>query len=740
MKIKSLLMISGLMIPMTAAAQDQGSAATEVSAIQDSGDIIVTAQRRSERLRDVPMTITALDSGTLSKSGVSGILDIQRVTPGLQLPLYGGFLQPSIRGISSAGAGLGDQSNVAVYVDGVYQPSMSGQLIDLPDVEQVQVLKGPQGTLYGQNAAGGAIIVTSITPRFDFGGRASFSYGNYDDKAVRGYVTGPLVDDVAALAVAASYQKRDGFRRDVVRGGRDGGLESAMLRGRLLVQLTDDFSATVAGYYSQRTDYGIYAGQPVGPGTPLGYALAGLEALTVPKASNPREFALSIAPQVDIRTYGGNVRLNWDLGAGTLSSTSALGKVKVNNSADADYTAVNLGAVSQLRILNDHFIQELNFVSNKWGRVTLSAGGFFMALKERYAPNRYDGNFTGVGDPITIGEPLPTPLFSTIQYATNQKRSYAAYAELGFDVTEALNLSLGGRYAYETQQTSDNYGSGSLIEIADPRGKVKFKRFTPRATLRYALDQRNNVYASYSQGFKSGYVNSGDPANTPTPDPVRPEKVFAYELGYKGRPLDGVSFNTSIFHYDYKDIQVYTYSPPSEFYQNAAAARIRGIEADISFDLAAGFSLAAAGTYLDAKYKRFPAARVFVPNSLGFGYDQQTLDASGMRMPRAPKFTGNISLNYESDLDAGALGGFVSLAYNSGMQYDVNDLVRQSKYATINAELSFAPKGLDGVRFVLWGKNLTDKDYLNSVLESQFVLGGSYADPRTYGGRVEFAF
>ncbi|MCW1429655.1 TonB-dependent receptor [Novosphingobium sp. JCM 18896] len=724
--------------------QDRVPAVHEDPASADASEIIVTAQRRSERLRDVPISITALTADTLVQSGINNTLDIARVTPGVQLPLYGGFLQPSIRGISSASAGLGDSSNVAIYVDGVYQPSQSGQLVDLPDIQQVEVLKGPQGTLYGQNAAGGAIILTSVAPSFDLTGRFSASYGNYDHWQVRGYISGPLVEDRIAISVAGSFEDRNGFRRNVATGGRDSGLQSELIRARLLFQASDRVSFTLGGYYSRRSDGGQYAGQPVGPGTPLGYALAGLVGLNVPRANDPQSYALNVDPLTLIRSYGFNLLGKFDTDFGTFNTVTAYGNVKVRDVADADYTAVNLGDVD-LNIFNDHFIQELNFTSAKWGRATLSAGLFYMALKESYAPNTFNGYFTGLTDPVTAFPTTPSPLFRINQYAYNRKRSYAAYAELGYELTDRLNVSIAGRYSYETQQTADNYsqltGAQGPTLTADPRGKISFERFTPRATIRYAIDDSSNVYATYSQGFKSGYVNSGDnPAANPPLEPVQPEKVFAYEVGYKGRLAPGISLNLSAFWYDYKDLQVYVYSPPNQFYRNAAAARIKGIDGDITIQAAPGLTLTAGASYVDGKYRSFPDAVVYRPNAFGFGYDTVGLDASGRRMQRAPKFTANAAISYETTWQAGTFGLYLAGNYNSGLNYDVAANVRQSAYALLDGQLSFSPAGIEGLRLVVWGKNLTNKDYLASFLGSQFVLGGSYAEPRTYGVRAEFKF
>jgi iron complex outermembrane recepter protein len=744
----AVVLAGGVALPTAAFAQtavNDSANRGATPAAAGPGEIVVTAQRRSERLRDVPISITALDQAKLVQSGVNNLVDLQRVTPGVQLPFYGSFLQPAIRGISSAGAGLGDSSNVAVYIDGIYQPSESGQLLDLPDVEEVEVLKGPQGTLYGQNAAGGAIIVNTISPSFDLKGRLSASYGNYDDKSFRGYVTGPIAGDKLAASIAASYEDRDGFFHDILRGGSDPGLRSVVVRGKLLFKPTDRLSFTLGSYYTRRSDSGVVAGQPIGPGTPLGYALAAAYGLTVPKPTDPREFAQNIVPLSRSITYGFNFHADWETDLGTLSSVTAYGNVKIRNHSDVDFTAVNLGISGPLYINNHNLIEELNFTSRKIGRATFSAGLFFMDLKESYAPNDYLGYFNAFGDPLNIYPSVGTPTLTIDQYAYNHKLSYAGYLEAGYDLTDQLNLTVGGRYSYETQQTADNHsvllGAAAGPLIPDPRGKVPFKRFTPRAVLRYALNSTSNVYASYSQGFKSGYVNSGDnPFVTPYVKPVQPEKVYAYEIGYKGRLARGVSLNLAAFYYDYKDLQVYVYSPPVEYYQNAASARIKGLDGDVTINLGRGLTFSAGGAYLDAKYRKFPNAEAYVPDAAGFGYDVISINASGNRLPRAPKFSGNATLDYRVDTSAGRFGANVSGTYNSGITYDAANEVWQKHYATLGANISFEPAAIKGLRLVLWGKNLTNKTYLSSELESQFVIGGTYAEPRTYGVRAEFVF
>jgi iron complex outermembrane receptor protein len=279
-------------------------------------------------------------------------------------------------------------------------------------------------------------------------------------------------------------------------------------------------------------------------------------------------------------------------------------------------------------------------------------------------------------------------------------------------------------------------GSVTGVFTPDPRNPIVFQKFTPRATLRYALGARSNIYASFSQGSKSGIVNYSDLSQPP----VKQESVTAYEVGYKGVVGPGINLSLAAFHYIEKNLQVFAYQPPVYVYQNAASARINGVEAATSFNLPHGFSVDIGASYLDGKYTRFPAAAVFAPNAMGLGNDQITFDASGKRILRAPKFTGTMSLNYSTELESGKINAFASLYYNSGYYFDANNRIKQPRYTTLNAELSYEPKFLPGARLALYGSNLTNKTYYASILESQLGDNVYYADPRTWGVRVEFKF
>ena len=699
------------------------------------GEIVVTAQRRSENLKDVPMSVTALSADTLTAAGVTSTTDIAKVAPGVTMTFFGAFLQPSVRGITSTGANLGENSNVALYIDGVYQPQQIATLIDLPDVEQIEILKGPQGALYGQNATGGAILVNSMAPSFKFKGKLSASYGNYNDVQLRGYVSGPLSDTVAA-SLSASYQNRDGFRRQVVTGERDKGLDAKVVRGKVLFEPTDAVKITASAYYSKRLDSAMYAGFALANNS-IGYA-PDLSAFGIPvpvpvspKPTGPKQFAASPDVFTKIRSAGANLRAEFDVGSGTITSTSGYFDNRISYLADVDGTSVNIGESRASPLTGKFFVNDTSFASREFGAVQFLAGVFYLGGNETFGENIFDLQFPNL-------PPAPKILlFGTNQYARVEKRIIAGYAEVTVKPTDRLTLTAGGRYTSERQRTFSDLLSGvpQATVVEYPGDPVTFKKFTPRVTARYAITPETNVYASWGRGFKSGVVNTTDF----TLDPIKPEVIDAYEVGAKGRIADALRFNFAAFYYDYTNLQAVVFVPGKAYItQNAASARVKGIDFDLSWPVTTEFTLSAGGTFLDAKYRNFANAAAFLPT--GTGNLQITTDLSGERLLRAPKFSGNIAASYARETDAGRFGAYALVYHTSAYGMEPTNRLRQKAYTTFDGELSFAPAGIEGLRLIVWGKNLSDKAYLASTLSSTLADVASYAPPRTFGVRAEFAF
>ena len=317
-------------------------------------------------------------------------------------------------------------------------------------------------------------------------------------------------------------------------------------------------------------------------------------------------------------------------------------------------------------------------------------------------------------------------------YGRVDRQIVAFYADLTLTPAEQLTFTAGGRYTSDRQRAFSGPVGGSIVEY--PGGAVTFNKFTPRVTARYAITPDANIYASWGKGFKSGVINTSNFAQKP----VNPENITSYEVGFKGRFFDALSFDLSAFHYDYADLQIVAYAPPVYINQNAASARINGVEANAKFNVTSNFSLSASMSYVDAKFTSFPAAAVFVAN--GFGNSQATKNLGGTRMPRAPKFTGNIAVDYKADTEMGGIGLHAGVYHNSGSKFDVTGLLGQDNYTTADAEVSFEPKGVAGLRLVVWGKNIANETYLASFLDSQLADGVTFAPPRTFGFRAEYQF
>lgn len=702
----------------------------------DNSEIIVTAQRRSENLKDVPMAIAALSSEQLAKAGISSTGDLAKATPAVVIASYGAFMQPSIRGISSAGANIGDNSNVALYIDGVYQPQQIATLISLPDVQQLEILKGPQGALYGQNATGGAILVTSLSPSSTLAGKFSASYGNFNDVDIKGYISSPLTDTLSA-SVSGGYQKRDGFRKHVITGQRDLGLDSKVLRAKLKFQPSADASLTLTGFISDYRDSAAYSGFAFNNNTAGKAILRTLTpaqnpggVTTLPVATNGTQFSTDPGVYSQTKSKGVSLAGVFDVGAGTVNTLTSYSKNETFYVADVDWSPVSYAQASLvpgLPLFGSFFTQDVSFASNNIGPVSFVVGGFFLTGNEEFKSNTFQ--FANVPSIAPAAQSAFTPALN--RYGRVEKQIFAVYADFTLAATEQLTFTAGGRYTTERQRAFAGVPGGTISEY--PGGAITFNKFTPRVTARYAITPDVNVYASWGKGFKSGVINTSNFAQKP----VNPENITSYEAGLKGR-VDAFSFDLSGYHYDYKDLQIVAYAPPVYINQNAASARINGLEASARFDVTSGLSLSASMGYVDAKFTSFPAAAVFVAN--GFGNGQATKDLGGTRMPRAPKFTGNVAVDYKADTSAGIFGMHAGVYHNSGSKFDVTGLLGQEKYTTVDAELSFEPEALNGLRLVVWGRNIGNETYLASFLNSQLADGVTFAPPRTFGFRAEYSF
>jgi iron complex outermembrane recepter protein len=707
------------------AAQDNDS--TKAAGLEE---IVVTAERRSERLEDVPMAITALSSEDLIKAGVVNIMDLGQVVPGLLMSANGINVQPAIRGVTSNGGGVGDNPAVAVYLDGIYEPNQLTLRFDLPDVEQVEVLKGPQGTLWGQDATGGAILVTTKSPSFTPTGNFSVSYGNFDDVQLRGFATGPITDSVAA-SFSVAYQHREGFRQEVLTGQRDISLDSQVYRAKVLFQLSDSSKITLTASYADRKDGDAMAGDALNNNS-VAYSFLP----DAPKVTNPiTQYGTNSDAYIENKIAGFSAKGEFGTAAGTLTVSSSFQSSTTSYVFDLDGTPVYYFD-SAIRDWNTQdFQNQFDFNSRKFGRFSFLLGGMYLYERD---------NVTGdqVLFYVPALPPAPQVVALDLQSAARyEKEIAAAYAELHVDITDKLVLTAGGRFTSETDSLFNNSNpAASNVLVGSPWNDPNWTKTTPRATARYAISPDSNIYATYSQGFKGGIINW----NAPTQPPANPETATSYEVGYKGQPLPDLSVNLDGFYYTYKDLQLLAYvnvgpglAPVAET-KNAAAARGYGSELTTRWAVTHDFTLSANLAYLVANFTSAPNMQGFM--STGVGNVAITQDLTGKPMLRSPRFSGNVSANYEIETSIGRFGAFASVFDTSSYYLEPTISILQSGYATVDGQVSYEPAGLRGLKLVLWGKNLNNRAYLNSVVISSFSDWVQYANPRTFGVRAEYSF
>jgi iron complex outermembrane receptor protein len=690
--------------------------------VAEVGEVVVTAQKRSERLLDVPMSVSATSGEQLTAAGISSTGDLQQITPGLVTVNNGLAFTPAIRGISSVGTSPGDETNVAVYLDDVYLGAPLAGLFDLKDIERVEVLKGPQGTLFGRNATGGAIRIVTKAPSFDPGVEVSADYGfRFDRVKIGGYVTGPISSQLAG-SLNLFYLNDDGYVKGVgprAAGKRYAKADNYAARGKLLFKPSETFQATLIADYSYRNDNSVFIlvpqnGMNVNRSNPAAVI------------AKPFEYSGGTEPIVKVESYSASLDAIWEPSDNvTVRSISAYRQAKGLYQPDADRT--NL-ALSSLRLpqRQETLSQEFNISGPTDARWSWLVGAY---LYYSDAGNPYFNSY--VGD-------APTGTIVASFRDTVRTNAYAAFADLTFNATEQLHFTAGARYTTETKRMKfrDLIRAAGLRTATD---KTTWKSPTFRGVVRYDIAPDFNVYASVSNGFKSGVYN----AYALPPIPVEPEKITAVEIGAKGR-FNGITVTAAAFGYAYKNIQVQGQTLVGQAWvvtlANAARAKIRGYEISANGPIGDHFSFDIGYSGLPrAKYTEFTQAQVFIPNATGGATNVVPFDASGSRVIRSPKHQVNARLTFTNEIAEGDFAATVAYTYNDGFYWQPANLSKQGAYGVVNARLSWTdPKG--EVTYSVWAENLTDVTYSINTSSGGVGISDAYAAPRLIGIGVAAKF
>jgi iron complex outermembrane receptor protein len=710
---------------------------TETSGLED---IIITAERREASIQDTALSITAVTGDTLTQAGVTSTESLANVTPGLlvQRSVIGKI---SIRGVGNENYTISGDPGVAVHSDSVYVARAAAGLFDLFDINRVEVLRGPQGTLYGRNATGGVINVIPNTPTEEFGGRLSAEYGNYDKIRVEGMLNGGLAPGLSArVAVLGAW--RDGYTTNVFPGAKARGLgdldnQDLMavrgqlayagegFRARLAVEYINDNSNLPPYKYLNVPTAPVVAGQNYRIGQ-LRVVEQGFE-LAVPGATR------GVGTDADLfktNQLGIGLHLDFDIGDLTLKSITGFRSTQFKWFNDGDGAPIfHVNYIQQDD--NKQYSQELQLASQS-DRIDWIVGVFgFRETGDTY-----------IALPFTFGANLP---FYIDIRGDAKTRALAAFGEATFKATEQLKLTVGARYNNERRSIAGtyiiNFGALTPVPLA---GKETFNSFTPRFVVSYEPSDDLTVYGSVTRGFKSGGFNLL--AIQPSFDP---EKVWSFEAGFKSQFLDNrLRFNANIFYMDYKDMQVGQIINLSSVITNAASSRLYGLEAELAAKPNDVFEFGGTLAYLNAKFKDFctgDPTRPTAPVSAGCNA-ANPIQLKGNRLARSPEWalTGYFVLGDDFD-GIGNVSLRGDIRYQSQMFFTQFNRtaaaqppgVEQKSYAIANMRLTWTS---ESERFSVAGyvNNLFDKDYFTEVLESgafnpQLVSQGYVAPPRTYG-------
>lgn len=704
--------------------------AVEASTI---AEVIVTAEKRAENVHDIPSAISAFSGETLAKAGVEDVRELQYKVPSLQLGASGNQVLISMRGIGVEVFEIGSEAGVVVSQDGV--PFLRNVLMDadLLDVDRVEVLRGPQGTIAGRNATGGAINIHSKLPTEDFEAGIKATLGNYNRFATEGYLSGPILGGGILGRLAFGADHADGWLVNTF-------LEED-LEDRKKVHARASFAADLGESTRAllRVDWirdrsirqGDFSFGRIRPDTPsVGEFYGGPDIdedhLTV-EADTP-----SIS---DKDQLGVTFNLVWTLSpSATVTATTGYVAMDLRRSYDCDGTRFQACALPHLDVETWQVSQEVTLAADLTERMDLILGGLYIReLAKDYAVLGAGANGIPVG--------------SLDLLAKQRLRSYAAYAQLRYRLSDDLRLSLGARYTDDWKRYSHD---GNAFGPSSVRGEDSWSALTPRIALDYTPTEDLTLFASASRGFKAGGFNTfSAPVN-----PFRPETVWSYELGAKVRLFDNrIRAAGSVFYMDYTDLQQNVFGlagSPFPKIQNAGQAEIKGAELEVEALIAQRLRLNLSGTWLDAEYTELRTADNIFPE-LGERDPSTGLnvrDLSGNRLPRSPRWQFSASGEYTlplSDRRSAVLRADYSWRSHVFFSMYNHEAVAQDAYGLLN--LYAAVEDNDETwRLSAFVHNALDERYRNLVIPTGIGLApvplmtGTLGPPRMYGVSLEYRF
>jgi iron complex outermembrane receptor protein len=716
-------------------------AAPPPSAVPAEGaleEITVTAQKRRENMMTVPIAVTSLSGEALQAAGVENTGQLQYVVPGLVYNEFNGFPLYYIRGVGTDFTQPGVNPAVGIYIDGIYQPFSSSQSQTLLDVDRVEVLKGPQGTLYGRNTTAGAININTRAPSTDKTvAEIQAGGGNYAERSVSGYFSTPITDQLA-ISFAGQYERRNAFDVNGYEPSPISDRIAAGLRGKVVYDC-GAAKAELAAWYFKLDDAESAAFQQLQPdstGAVFGPLIGG------GRQSNRASLVYNDFPDFfKNQERGASLKVTVPFAAFDLVSITGFQSLSTTSGLDFDGTDAPIAFFESPQPTKE-FTQELQVISKDAGPLQWVAGLYYIDSKAGFDDLIVPA---GTTPPLDVNSP-------TEQIASNsESRAPAIYGQASykFGPSDAWRATLGGRYSREKidlkASTVSVTGLGQVA--AFPAASVTSSDFSPKATIDYTQGS-SLTYFTVARGFKAGAYNLASPGDL---TPVEPEKLLSYELGYKLTFLDGrARFETAAYDYNYTDLQVQSITSQSAPLSigNAKKAVARGLEVSLVAQPAAGLVLTSALAWEPtAKYSEYGQTQAdgtvvgggVAYNDNGAGNTSTPANFSGNRLAHVPKVSANLGADYTLKLGdrLGALK-FSANGYYSGSYFlsaQNSSRVEQSSFATFNARASWLSSDSHW-DVSAWGNNLTSRELYSQAEITALGIIAQFAPLRTFGADV----
>jgi len=660
----------------------------------DGNAIVVTARQRSESLQQVPDSVTAFSAKAIEEAGIRSIDDVTALMPNISLvdAQDAGTVAISIRGIGQVRNG---EAPVALVIDGVQMTSTDMIKQALYDLEQIEVLKGPQGALYGRNAIGGAINITTKRPTNDLEGRIGFDYANGDDRRLSGSLSGAIVPDLLLFRIAADYRKFDGVFHNVTLNRKVDFVEDLNLRGRLILTPTDRLTVDLRGAYGD-LDGGaswyipLPDGQPNNTSIPIQNDFLG---------KSPR------------KTKDASLKIDYEFAPFTLTSVSAYNDTSIDLIEDLDWMPQSILGARQLRGY-ESFSQEIRLSSPSSQKLRWTAGAYLLDAKKSI-----DTTVLISPDPTSSELPPSAYIPLPVAGADEDILTKAVYAQVNYSATDALELTAALRYDNDKRTQTNRLLPG-------PKREASFDEWQPKLSVKYSFSPDSMVYATAARGFRSGGFN---PPTGVFPAIYRPEVADTLEIGTKNSLADRkLTLNAAAFYMRYKDQQVFVLNVADQGIVNVAKTDIYGFELEAQARPTRNLQLGASLGFIDTKIKDYDGTVMFRGNKVPLTYRWSYTLFGQYRAPIA---------------DDRALIARIDYSGRSGNYWHIDNADRQNAVHLANARLTFDAKAWS---IALYATNLFKERYTEEFFAKEFSAGATDirypGQPRRYGVAASFNF